>query len=110
MTYFLLTIIVFLVQIYLFLSWFRSLREEDSKDKLLCLLGFLLGQIYLLWEIAVVKQTGKPLPGSIEQKALMARILLGGSMGGIFTILGLFYLSFGSFEALKKTRQKHRQR
>ncbi len=108
MAYFAPAIIVLLIQIYIFLTWLKALQRKDGKDKILCFLGFLLGQAYILWEIAVVKQTGKPLPGSAEQKALMARFLLGGGMGGIFTILGLFYLSFGAFGVLKKPEQKHK--
>ena len=108
MTIFVPAVLVFLLQIYLFLSWFKALRRKDGRSKILCFWGFLLGQAYLLWEVIVVKQTGKPLPGSAEQKALMGRLLLGGAMGGIFTILGLFYLSFGSFGLLKSTRRRDR--
>jgi len=69
----------------------------DGKEKIFVLLGFLLGQIYLIWEVLLVKQTGKPLPNSPEQQILMTRILLGGSLGGLFVLIGLFYLSFASF-------------
>jgi uncharacterized membrane protein YqaE (UPF0057 family) len=109
MAYFVPAIAVFLVQVCLLLAWFRSLRKKDGQDKTLCLLGFLLGQLYWLWEVALVKQTGKPLPGSPEQAALMGRLLLGGSMGGVFTTLGLFYLSFRSFGFLKKTNKNNKK-
>ncbi|MGB3493605.1 MAG: hypothetical protein WBA57_12810 [Elainellaceae cyanobacterium] len=110
MNYFVPALIVFLIQFYLLLSWFRSFRKKDGKEKILCFFGFLLGQIYLLWEIVVVKQTGKPLPGSIEQKELMGRFLLGGTIGGVFTILGLFYLSFWHFRTLPKIRVKDKSK
>lgn len=61
---------------------------------MLCLWGFLLGQAYLLWEVFLVSQTGTPLPGSTEQNMLMLRLALGGTIGGLFTIIGLFYLAF----------------
>jgi len=69
----------------------------DGKEKIYVLLGFLLGQVYIMWEVLLVKQTGKPLPNSPEQAALMARLLLGGSLGGLFVIIGLFYLSFSAY-------------
>ena len=105
MNYFIPAIIVFLMQCYLLLSWWKSRQKMDGKEKMFCFLGFLLGQIYLLWEVVLVKQTGKPLPGSAEQKALMVRLLLGGSMGGLFTIFGLFYLSFASLGQSKSLEQ-----
>ncbi|MCA9930427.1 MAG: hypothetical protein KC419_18215 [Anaerolineales bacterium] len=97
MIYFIPTLIVFLIQLYLLLSWLRHRPKTDGKAKKICFWGFLLGQLYLLWEVSLVKQTGKPLPGTMEQKLLMARLLLGGSLGGLFTIVGLFYLSFANF-------------
>jgi hypothetical protein len=108
MAYLVLSVVVLLIQIYLFLAWLKALQSKDGKDKILCFVGFLLGQAYILWEMAVVKQTGKPLPGSPEQKALMVRFVLGGGMGGIFTVLGLLYLSFGSFGVLEKTKRKNK--
>ncbi|MCP5100299.1 MAG: hypothetical protein GY943_32510 [Chloroflexi bacterium] len=93
--------LVFLIQIYLLISWLKSRQKKDGKEKRICFWGFLFGQIYLLLEVLLVNQTGKPLPGSPEQKMLMGRLLLGGSMGGLFTILGLFYLSFASFSRQK---------
>lgn len=103
MIYFLPTVIVFLLESYLLYSWWRSWQKKDGKDKWFCLLGFVIGELYLLWEVLLVKQTGQPVSGSSEQKMLMARLVLGGSFGGLFTILGLFYLSFASFGQLKKT-------
>ena len=91
------TILVFVVESYLLWSWFRSRRRKDGQEKKICLWGFLLGELYLLWEVFVVKQTGKPLPGSPEQKMLMLRFFLGGPWGGLFTIIGLFYLSFAMY-------------
>jgi hypothetical protein len=105
MTYFVPAIAVFLVQVYLFWAWLKALRSKNGKDKILCLQGFLLGQLYLIWEVALVKHTGQPLPGSPEQGALMSRLLLGGFMGGIFTILGLFYVSFRTFGSPRKTNK-----
>lgn len=90
-------VIVFLIEIYLLLYWLKSRRMKDGRERWICLWGFLLGQIYLLWEVVLVNQMGKPMPGSSEQRLLMGRLLLGGSMGGFFTIVGLFYLSFGAF-------------
>jgi hypothetical protein len=37
---------------------------------------------------------------------LMLRLMLGGAPGGIFVILGLFYLSFANFGQLKSLNQK----
>ncbi len=99
-------IIVFLIQVYLLLSWWKSRKKRDGKEKMIVLLGFLLGQIYLIWEVLLVQQTGKPLPNSPEQKMLMTRILLGGSLGGLFVLMGLFYLSFASFGQSKNLDKK----
>jgi hypothetical protein len=86
--------IIFLIEVIILILWLKSRRKKDGKDMKLCFYGFLLGQIYLLWEVWNISQTGKPLPGSVEQKMLMGRIVLGASMGGLFTIIELFYLSF----------------
>lgn len=90
--------VVFLVEVVLLVLWLRSRKRQDGKERWLCFYGFLLGQAYLLWEVWQVSQTGKPLPGSIEQKMLMGRLMLGASLGGLFTIIGLFYLSFAGFK------------
>jgi len=87
-------ICVFLVEVVLLVLWFRSRRKQDGKERWLCFYGFLLGQVYLLWEVWLVGQTGKPAAGSVEQNMLMGRLMLGASLGGLFTIMGLFYLSF----------------
>lgn len=89
--------LIFLIEVVILLLWFKSRRDKDGKERKLCFYGFLLGQAYLLWEVWNVSQTGKPLPGSVEQKMLMGRVVLGASMGGLFTIIGLFYLSFANF-------------
>ena len=89
--------VIFLLEVVLLVRWFRSRRRQDGQERWLCFWGFLLGQVYLLWEVWQVKQTGKPLPGSIEQQLLMGRLALGASLGGLFTIIGLFYLSFAAF-------------
>ena len=94
-------LIIFLIEIVILLLWFKSRRDNDGKEKWLCFYGFLLGQVYLLWEVWNISQTGKPLPGTPEQKILMGRIALGASMGGLFTIIGLFYLSFAMFPKRK---------
>ena len=96
MIYFIPTIIVFLIQGVFLLSWWNSRKKKDGKEKLYCFLGFLLGQLYLLWEVFLVNQTGKPLPGSPEQNMLMLRLALGGAPGGLFVIMGLFYISFAN--------------
>ncbi len=90
--------VIFLIEVVLLVLWFRSRRRKDGKERWLCFCGFLLGQVYLLWEVWQVSHTGKPLPGSVEQKMLMGRIVLGTSLGGLFTIIGLFYLSFATFQ------------
>jgi len=98
MIYFIPTIIVIFIQVYLLLSWWKSRKRMDGKEKMICFLGFLLGQVYLIWEVLLVNQTGKPLPNSPQQKMLMARLALGGAPGGFFVILGLFYLSFANYK------------
>lgn len=89
--------IVFLIEVVLLVLWLKSRQRKDGKERWLCFFGFLLGQAYLWWEVWSVSQTGKPLPGSVEQKMLMGRFVLGTSMGGLFTIIGLFYLSAAKF-------------
>ncbi|WP_223786545.1 hypothetical protein [Marinicella meishanensis] len=89
--------VIFLLEVVLLVLWFRSRRCQDGQERWLCFWGFLVGQVYLLWEVWQVKQTGKPLPGSAEQQMLMGRLVLGTSLGGLFTIMGLFYLSFAVF-------------
>ncbi len=93
--------IIFLIEVVILILWFKSRRDNNGKEKWLCFYGFLLGQAYLLWEVWNISQTGKPLPGSVEQKMLMGRVVLGASMGGLFTIFGLFYLSFAMFPKRK---------
>lgn len=90
-------LIIFAIEVVLLLLWNQSRKTKDGKEVKLCFFGFLLGQIYLLWEVWMVSQTGKPLPGSVDQKMLMGRLMLGTSLGGLFTIIGLFYLSFAIF-------------
>lgn len=89
---------IFLIEGVLLVLWFRSRRRQDGKERWLCFWGFLLGQVYLLWEVWQVSQTGQPLPGSVEQKMLMGKLALGTSLGGLFTLIGLFYLSFAVFQ------------
>jgi len=90
-------LIVFLIEVIILILWIKSRRDKDGKEKWLCFYGFLLGQLYILWEVWNISQTGKPLPGSPEQKMLMGRIVLGTCLGGLFTIIGLFYLSSSKF-------------
>lgn len=94
-------LLVFALEIYLLFAWWKSRRRKDGREKILCFWGFLLGQLYILWEVALVSRTGQPMPGSPEQGLLMGRLLLSGSIGGLFTIIGLFYLSFGSLSGGK---------
>jgi len=94
-------LIVFLIEVIILILWLKSRHEKDGKEKWLCFYGFLLGQVYLLWEVWIISQTGKPLPGSPEQKMLMGRVVLGASLGGLFTIIGLFYLSHANFSHRK---------
>ncbi len=102
MIYFIPTIIVLLIQIYLLLSWWRARKNKVGKEGKFILWGFLLGQIYLLWEVWLVQQTGQPAPGSPEEQMSMLRFACGGTPGGLFVIIGLFYLSFASFKVEKK--------
>ena len=101
MIYFVPTIIVLLIQTYLFISWRNGRKNKDGKEGKLIFWGFLVGQIYLIWELLLVKQTGTPLQGSPEQEMLMLRLACGGAPGGLFVIIGLFYLSFAIFGARK---------
>ena len=89
-------IIVFLIEVYLFVLWLKSRQKKDGKERRICLYGFLAGQAYLLWETIWIEYTGKPSPGSVEQQMSMGRLLLGSAIGGVFTIIGLFYLSFAA--------------
>ena len=106
MIYFFPTVIILLIQIYLLLSWWKSRKKMDGKDKMICFLGFLVGQIYLIWEVMLVGQTGKPLSDSPQQKMLMIRLAFGGGLGGLFVIMGLFYLSFANYGKLRNLDQK----
>lgn len=107
MIYFIPALIVFLIELYLFVAWLRYPRKSERKAMKICLWGFLLGQLYLLWEVMLVKQTGTPLPGSTEQKMSMLRFVLGGTMGGLFTIIGLFYMSFAHYGQLRTPEPKN---
>ena len=93
--------LIFLIEVVILLLWFKSRRNKDGKERWLCFYGFLLGQAYMLWEVWNISQTGKPSPGSAEQKILMGRFVLGASMGGLFTVIGLFYLSFAMYPSRK---------
>lgn len=109
MIYFVPAISVFLIQVYLFVSWWKSRKRMDGKEKRFILFGFLLGQIFFIWEVLLVEQTGKPLPGSPEQNMLMVRLLLGGSLGGLFVIIGLFYLSLSAYGQSKNLDHRDKQ-
>ena len=106
MIYFIPTIIVILVQAYLLLSWWKSRQKKDGKERMICFWGFLLGQLYLIWEVLLVQQTGTPLPDSPEKNMLMARIACGGAPGGLFALIGLFYVSFAHYRQLQKLGQE----
>ena len=106
MIYFIPSVIVFLLQVYLLISWWQARKRMDGKEKKFILFGFFLGQIYLIGEVLWVQYTGKPLPNSSEQKFLIGRLLLGGSLGGLFVIMGLFYLSFASYGQSEKLDRK----
>lgn len=106
MIYFLPMMIVLFVQLYLLWSWWQSRKKRDGKERMICFWGFLVGQLYLLWEVFLVKQTGKPLPGSPEQNMLMLRLALGGAPGGLFVIFGLFYVSFAHYGLSKEFNQE----
>lgn len=106
MIYLIPTIIVFLIQFYLLIAWWQSRKKMDGKEKMICFLGFLIGQIYLIWEVVLIKQTGKPLPNSPQQKMLMLRLALGGMLGGLFVVFGLFYASFAYYGQSRNLDQK----
>jgi hypothetical protein len=101
MIYFVPTIIVLFIQAYLLVSWWKARKSSERSEGKLIFWGFLVGQIYLIWELLVVQQTGTPLPGSPEQEMLMLRMVCGGGPGGLFVIIGLFYISFASFGVKK---------
>ena len=109
MIYFIPTVIAFLIELFLFISWLKYPQKTERKAMMLCFWGFLLGQIYLLWEVVLVNQTGIPPSGSTEQSRLMIRLALGGFLGGLFTIIGLFYASFAAFGKLKAPEQNSDQ-
>ena len=104
MIYFVPTIIVLLIQAYLLISWWKARKNSEKNESKLVFWGFLVGQIYLLWELLLVKQGGTPLPSSPEQGMLMLRLACGGAPGGLFVIIGLFYISFAAF-GVKKVGQ-----
>ena len=101
MIYFVPTIFVLLIQAYLLISWWQARKNKAKNEGKLIFWGFLVGQIYLLWEVFLVQQTGQPLPDSPEQQMAMLRLACGGAPGGLFVIIGLFYLSFAAFGAGK---------
>ena len=101
MIYFVPTIIVLLIQAYLLISWWKARKDNKKNEGKLIFWGFLVGQIYLLWELLLVKQSGTPLPNSPEQGMLMLRLACGGVPGGLFVIIGLFYLSSAAFGGKK---------
>lgn len=101
MIYFVPTIIVLLIQAYLLVSWWKARKNNAENEGKLIFWGFLVGQLYLIWELLLVKQSGTPLPDSAEQGMLMLRLACGGAPGGLFVIIGLFYLSFAAFGGRK---------
>jgi hypothetical protein len=101
MIYFAPTIIVLFIQAYLLASWWKARKNNEKNEGKLIFWGFLVGQIYLIWEVLLVTQNGTPVPGSPEQGMLMLRLACGGAPGGLFVIIGLFYLSFASFGVRK---------
>ena len=107
MIYFIPTVIFVIIELYLLVSWLRYPKKAEKKAMMLCFWGFLLGQIYIQWELFLVGQIGQPLPGSTEQNMFMLRIGLGGFLGGLFTIIGLFYASFAAFGILKRDEQNY---
>lgn len=101
MIYFVPTVIVLLIQAYLLISWWKARKNKEKNEGKFIFWGFLVGQIYLIWELLLVKQSGTPLPNSPEQGMLMLRLACGGAPGGLFVIIGLFYLSFAAFGGRK---------
>ena len=108
MIYFVPTIIVLLIQAYLLVSWWKARKNNAENEGKLIFWGFLVGQLYLIWELLVMKQSGTPLPGSPEQGMLMLRLAGGGAPGGLFVIIGLFYLSFAAFGVRKAGQDDER--
>ena len=101
MSYFVPAIIVFFIQTYLLISWWKARKNKAKNEGKLIFWGFLVGQIYLLWEVFLVQQTGQPPPDSLEQQLSMLRFACGGTLGGLFVIIGLFYISFAAYGARK---------
>lgn len=101
MIYFVPSIIVLFIQIYLLISWWKARKNKAKNEGKLIFWGFLVGQIYLLWEVFLVQQTGQSPPDSLEQEMLMLRFACGGAPGGLFVIIGLFYISFAAFGVKK---------
>lgn len=101
MIYFAPTIIVLFIQAYLLIAWWKARKNSGQNEGKLIFWGFLVGQIYLLWELLLVKQTGVPVPDSPEQQMMMLRLACGGAPGGLFVIIGLFYISFAAYGAGK---------
>ena len=99
MIYFVPTIVVLLIQAYLLFSWWKARKNNEKNEGKLIFWGFLVGQIYLLWELLVAKQIGTYFPDSPEQQ--MLRFACGGAPGGLFVIIGLFYISFAAFGVRK---------
>ena len=104
MIYFVPTVIVLIIQTFLLVSWWKARKNKAKNEGKLIFWGFLVGQIYLLWEVFLVQQTGQPLPDSPEQQMAMLRLACGGAPGGLFVIIGLFYLSFAAY-GVKKVGQ-----
>ncbi|MAU01559.1 MAG: hypothetical protein CL608_30850 [Anaerolineaceae bacterium] len=101
MIYFVPTIIVLFIQTYLLISWWKARKYKVKNEGELIFWGFLVGQIYLLWEVFLVQQTGQPPPDSLEQQLSILRFACGGAPGGLFVIIGLFYISFAAFGVRK---------
>lgn len=99
--FFVLSVPAFVVQLVLLFRWLKARKNKTGEDLKICVMGFLVGQAYLLVEVLAVKVTGKPVAGSPEQQMLMLRLGLGGFLGGLFTVFGLFYGSFAFFGWLK---------
>ncbi|MEZ4594509.1 MAG: hypothetical protein R3D55_25695 [Chloroflexota bacterium] len=95
MIYFVPTIIVLFIQTYLLISWWQARKSKAKNEGKLIFWGFLVGQIYLLWELLVAKQIAAYLPDSAGQQ--MVRFACGGAPGGLFVIIGLFYISFAAY-------------
>ncbi|MEM8857582.1 MAG: hypothetical protein AAGD96_04635 [Chloroflexota bacterium] len=85
------SIIFFLIQLYLLFRWIQSRRSADGKDGWVCLWGFLVGQVFYFYFVYIVSPE-PPAPDSPEQYRQMGQFMLGGFLGGLFTIMGLLYL------------------